>query len=113
FGLLPAREIAWTRVGEVSAAARSPAPGLELVEIRAADHRGDAGPLSGHVGLGVAPASLVHQPAELIAVTGLNLGQFSGLDRVGRGHSPAPASGSASSSASGTRSSGESRKHTG
>ena len=36
-------------------AARSPASLFELGEIRTAGYSGDAGPLSGHLGLGVAP----------------------------------------------------------
>src|ERR1035438_10232088 len=45
------------------------------------------------LGLGLAPASLVHQPADLIGSPGLSLGQFSGLDRLGRGHWSALTSG--------------------
>jgi hypothetical protein len=55
----------------------APPPFPDPGEVRAAYHRGDAGPRGGHVSLGVATADLVHQAAELVSVTDPGFDQFS------------------------------------
>jgi hypothetical protein len=90
-------KVAGPQVGEVSPAAWSPPPFLELGGgCPMDDERGDALPGRGPLCLGLATAASVHLPRRLIAVTDLGLGQFSRGDRLGRRHSSASGSGSGS-----------------
>jgi len=77
-------EIAGPRIGDVSLAAWSSPPFLELGGGCAVDDgRGDALPGRGLLCLGVAAAAGVHLPHRPIAVTNPGLGQFSRGDLRG------------------------------